>query len=104
MLNILVLLACGSGVSVTVVNQTEAPLTDVVVSVTGAEQALGTVPPGGQQTVRVAPTGESSVTVSGDGFSEGAGYIEAGYRGSMTFALRPGGEVAVTDETRLPWP
>lgn len=98
------LLACSSGVSVSVINQTDAPLSDVTVSVSGAQEVLGEIPAGAQKTVKVSPVSESSVTVQGAGFTESAGYIESGYRGSMTFAVQPGGEVLVTDETELPWP
>ena len=97
------LLACSSGVSVTIDNQTGAPLTDVTVSVTGAERVIGEIPAGDQETVLLSPSGESSITVQGAGFEEGAGYIESGYRGEVTFTMKPDGEVIIEDETKLPW-
>jgi hypothetical protein len=93
-------------VEVTVINiDANAPLQAVAVHGCGARRELGTIPPGGRASVRIAPAGECGVSVdyvaSGKRVTEGPyGYLEGGYVGSMTFTITATGVKSVKDETR----
>jgi len=86
---VLVWLYLERGVLVTVRNSDARALRSVSVHVTGRAYVLGDLEPGATRSVRVNPTGESSVEIrfrddSGKTKSlDAGGYIEAGYAGSM---------------------
>lgn len=97
------LLACGLGVwlylhrglNVRIHNADAQALRSVVVRVTGNSYLLGDLPPGSTVSVRVEPTGESSVHIE---FQDSAGhskslnadvYLESGYQGTLSLDVTP---------------
>lgn len=54
---------CASGDPVKVVNHSATELTNVVVSGSGFSQSFGTIPPGGAETLRVRPRGETGLRI-----------------------------------------
>ena len=102
---LLALVAC-AGVTVQVSNHTPQPLDEVTVEVTGARYALGTIAPGAEASVRVSPTGESSVVVSAiragtPAVVEVPVYFEAAhYKGTVSVDFQPGG-VETRDDIEL---
>lgn len=62
----LLLGGCVSGVPVTVTNQSAAELIQVRIAGTGFAETIGSVAPGGTETIRIRPQGESGLKVSFD--------------------------------------
>ena len=109
-MRILVLLAagwmlagCSSGTPISVINQSDAPLEDVVVSGSGFSANVGLVQPNAHVRVLVRPQGESdlrlhfnargkTVSFGPDGYFEGgAGYV-------VTATVSPSLSVSVKSE------
>ena len=87
------------GVKAVVRNAGSGTMHDVRLLVTGRTYSLGDLQPKEIRSVRVNPTGESSITIR---YTEGAGapkvvdadcYVEAGYSGSISVDV---GDVGVT--------
>ena len=88
-------------------NQTEQPLESVIVEVTGASYALGTLEPGEDASVRVQPSGESSVVVTASRAGEPDRvevpvYFEAhGYSGTVEVDFQPDGAALIESDIRI---
>jgi hypothetical protein len=64
------LTGCSRQPQLTVVNQSSAPLTNLVVSGSGFSVRLGTLAPGGQTRVGVSPSGDSGLRLEFDAGGE----------------------------------
>ena len=54
---------CASGQPVKVMNKSATPLVNVVVSGEGFSEKFGTIPPGGAETLRIRPRGETGLRI-----------------------------------------
>ena len=94
---------CSRGTPITVINQSDVPLEDVVLSGSGFSENLGSVGPHADARVVVRPRGESDVRVQfkarGEALSFGPdGYFEAGGGYVVTITVSPGLTVSVKPE------
>ena len=103
---IVTLMAC-AGVTVSVENQTDEPVTNVSVEVTGETYNIGTLNPGDRTSVRVQPTGESAVVVIGtrdgavDRVSVPVYFEESHYQGTVSVGFQPEGEALIESDIRI---
>src|SRR5579863_1704711 len=83
-------------IQVTVENNGQRSVCELVVHVTGRSYPLGDLPPGASKNVIVAPSGESSIVIefqdeTGHKFQSDAGeYIEPGYNASIIVSITNG--------------
>ena len=96
-------IGCASGTPITVINQSDVPLEDVVLSGSGFSEHIGSVGPHAEARVLVKSQGELGVTVHfkarGEPVSFGPdGYFEAGGGYVVTITVSPRLSVNVTSE------
>jgi hypothetical protein len=94
-------LGCSRATLITVVNEADVPLEDVLLSGSGFSTNVGSVAPHAQERVLVSPRGESDLRVDfkarGRPISLGPdGYFEAGGRYVVTVTISPSLTVSVT--------
>ena len=94
---------CSRGTPITVINQSDVPLEDVVVSGSGFSEQIGSVGPHAEARVQVRSQGESDVRihfkVRGEAVSFGPdGYFEAGGGYVVTITVSPSLTVSVKSE------
>lgn len=105
LLSILALfVGCSRAPKLTVTNRSAVELTNVVATGTGFTQAIGSIPPGGQRSVSLNPSGETGIRLDFDAngkhfSSTPQGYFEnsSGYK--ITATVAP--DFTVTVETKL---
>lgn len=94
-----------AGVETVVRNSSPAPMRDVRVVVTGGSYRIGDIPPGESRSVRVKPSGDSSVRLE---YTDAGGarsvdldcYIEAGYSGGISVDVANGAVVRKSEAIR----
>lgn len=96
---------CSRAPVVLVRNQSSQVLSNVVVSGAGFSERLGILPPGGEQTLRVRPQGDSGLRLAFEAGgrlvdSGGQGYFEAGGGYRVTVIVGTNLAVSVTEELR----
>ena len=94
---------CSRGTPITVINQSDVPLEDVVLSGSGFSENIGSVGPHAEARVLVRPQGESDVRIDfkarGKPVSFGPdGYFESGGRYVVTVAVAASLTVSVKSE------
>jgi hypothetical protein len=84
------------GVQVSVSNDGDTPVHDLVVHVTGRSYPIGDVQPGSSRNLRVNPTSESHLELEFTGEDgrrvrlDAGGYFEPGYRGRIDVRIKDG--------------
>jgi hypothetical protein len=93
---------CKRGAKLTVINDSEATLNNVVASGEGFTEFLGSIPHGDQRHATIQPAGESSLKLEFDAdgkhfSSEPSGYFEASGHYKVTATISPDFTVTVKD-------
>jgi len=102
---LVILAACAQYVTVTVTNATQQPVRDVQVRYTGGSIDIPDLPPNATRTVRIRPSGESSLTVryvdaiGTERSKDGDVYLERDYSGTIAIEIRPN-DVVVSSNAR----
>jgi hypothetical protein len=98
------LVGCSRGTPITVINQSDVPLEDVVLSGSGFSEQVGPVRPNAELRVIVRPDGESGLLIRfnarGNAVSFGPeGYFEAGGGYVVSVTVSPSLAVSVISES-----